>query len=109
MDENNNTNPVLKPLEPLLLNELRLSIMAILRQAEEVDFNYLKEVTGATPGNISVQIDKLNSAGFIEVEKGYQGKRPRTTCRITPKGISVFIKHFDALRSYLPEEERETK
>lgn len=100
MEENN--NPVLLPLEPLLLNELRLSIMAVLRQTEEADFNYLKEITGATAGNISVQIDKLSAAGFIEVDKGYQGKRPRTTCRITPKGISVFIKHFEALQSYLP-------
>lgn len=101
MDDNCTSNPILLPLEPLLLNELRLSIMALLRQVEEVDFTYLKEVTGATAGNISVQIDKLSTAGFIEVEKGYQGKRPRTVCRITPKGIDVFVKHFEALKSYL--------
>ena len=100
MDDNN--NPILLPLEPLLLNELRLSIMAVLRQTEEADFNYLKELTGATAGNISFQLDKLSEAGLIEIEKGFQGKRTRTVCRITEKGITVFNKHFEALKSYLP-------
>lgn len=92
----------LQPLDPLLLSELRLGIVATLAQIEEADFLYLKEVTGATSGNISVQIDKLATAGYIEVHKGFVGKRPRTTCRLTEAGRKAFDAHFEALRSYWP-------
>lgn len=92
----------LQPLDPLLLSELRLGIMSVLMNIEDADFVYLREITGATAGNVSVQIDKLSAAGYIEVEKGFAGKRPRTTCRITPVGREAFARHFEALKSYLP-------
>ncbi len=94
--------PNLLPLDPLLLSELRLAITSILMNVEEADFVYLREATGATAGNISVQIDKLNTAGYIEVEKSFVGKRPRTTCRITDQGRQAFVRHFEALKTYLP-------
>ncbi|GAA5577403.1 transcriptional regulator [Porphyromonas gingivalis] len=93
---------MLRPLDPLLMSELRLAIMSVLMSVEEADFLYLKEVTGATSGNISVQLDKLSTAGYIEIEKGYNGKRPRTTCRATDAGCEAFSAHFEALKSYLP-------
>lgn len=92
----------LPSLDPLLLSELRLSIMSILLSLEEADFLYIKEATGASSGNISVQIDKLASAGYITIEKGFIGKRTRTTCRLSPLGREAFVKHFEALKSYLP-------
>lgn len=92
-----------KPLDPLLHSELRLAVMSLLISVEEADFVYLRQQTGATAGNLSVQIDKLYSAGYIEVEKGFEGKRPRTTCRITEKGISAFEAYVDALKSYIRE------
>lgn len=67
---------------------------------EEADFLYIKEVTGATSGNISVQIDNLSKAGYIEVEKGFSGKRTRTTCRSTEEGREAFRQHYEALKSY---------
>ena len=70
-----------KELDPLLHSQLRLAVMSILLSVEEADFVYLKEKTNATAGNLSVQIDKLNEAGYIEVEKSFSGKKPRTTCR----------------------------
>lgn len=94
--------PNLLPLDPLLLSELRLAVVSVLMNVEEADFVYLREVTGATAGNLSVQIDKLSTAGYIEVEKGFIGKRPRTTCRMTELGREAFRKHFEALKSYLP-------
>jgi DNA-binding PadR family transcriptional regulator len=48
-----------------------------------------------------VQIDKLTAAGYITVEKGFKGKMPRTTCRITPVGQKAFSEYVDALKSYL--------
>ncbi|MGM9749332.1 MAG: winged helix-turn-helix domain-containing protein [Candidatus Cryptobacteroides sp.] len=88
-------------LDPLLLSELRLAVMSILADTESADFTYLKKQTGATSGNLSVQIDKLAAAGYINVEKGFKGKMPCTTCRITDKGTEAFRQYFDALRSYM--------
>ena len=88
-------------LDPLLHSELRLAVMSILISVEEADFVYIREKTGATAGNLSVQIEKLSEAGYIEVERGFSGKRTRTTCRITPKGIEAFQQYVDALKSYL--------
>lgn len=91
----------MKELNPLLHSQLRLAIMSILMNVEEADFVYLKEKTEATSGNISVQLDKLAAAEYIEVKKSFVGKKPRTTCRITIKGKEAFEEYINALRSYL--------
>ena len=90
-----------KPLDPLLHSELRLAVMSIMMTVDEADFVYLKEQTKATAGNLSVQLDKLSSAGYIEIQKGFQGKKPRTTCRITDKGLKAFEDYVEALKSYI--------
>ena len=90
-----------KPLDPLLHSELRLAVMSMLLNVEQADFSYLKEQTGATAGNLSVQIDKLSAAGYIEVEKTFKGKKPCTLCRITPVGLKAFEDYVKALKSYL--------
>lgn len=92
---------MLKPLDPLLHSELRLAVMSILVGVEEADFVYIRTETGATAGNLSVQIDKLQKAGYIEVEKGFNGKMPRTVCRITDTGREAFANYVEALRAYL--------
>ena len=91
----------MKELNPLLHSQLRLAIMSILMNVEEADFVYLKEKTESTAGNLSVQIDKLSSAGYITVEKGMAGNRPRTICSITDEGIKAFEEYVDVLKSYL--------
>lgn len=91
----------MKELDPLLHSQLRLAVVSILMNVEEADFVYLKEKTESTAGNLSVQLDKLSSAGYISVEKGMSGKRPRTTCSITPLGRHAFEAYVDALRTYL--------
>lgn len=90
-----------KELNPLLHSELRLAIMSVLLSVESADFVYLREQTGATAGNLSVQLDKLQKAGYITIEKGFKGKMPRTTCAITQQGISAFEEYVAALRSYI--------
>ena len=92
---------MLKPLDPLLHSELRLAIISILVGVEEADFVYIRTETGATAGNLSVQIDKLLKAGYIEVEKGFRGKMPRTVCRITEQGRTAFADYVDTLKTYL--------
>ena len=92
---------MLPKLDPLLHSELRLAVMSLLAGVDEADFTYLKEQTGATSGNLSVQIDKLSEAGYISVEKGFKGKMPRTTCRITPQGTEAFRAYVKALKKYI--------
>lgn len=88
-------------LDPILHSELRLAVISILAGVDEADFTYLKKQTGATSGNLSVQIDKLTAAGYIAVEKGFKGKMPRTSCKITTAGQKAFNKYVDALKEYL--------
>ena len=75
--------------------------MSILISVESADFTFLKEKTGATSGNISVQIDKLEKAGYISVEKSFRGKRPLTTCKVTKKGVEAFETYVNHLKSYI--------
>lgn len=88
-------------LDPLLHSELRLAIMSILLSSESADFNYLKQQTEATSGNLSVQLDKLQQAGYIETTKRFKGKMPQTVCRITDRGRDAFAAYVEALRSYI--------
>ena len=90
-----------KELNPLLHSELRLGIMSILLSVEEADFTYLKQETKATAGNLSVQIDKLSKAEYIEVIKTFKGKMPCTLCRITPKGVKAFEEYVEPLKTYI--------
>ena len=75
--------------------------MSLLMSVESADFVYLKEKTGATAGNLSVQLDKLSTADYIEIEKTYKGKRPLTVCRITKIGIKAFEEYVNTLQRYI--------
>lgn len=91
----------MKELDPLLHSQLRLAVMSILMNVEEADFVFLKEKTDATAGNLSVQLDKLSSAGYIAVEKGFVGKKTRTVCHITQQGRTAFEQYVETLKEYL--------
>ena len=90
-----------KELDPLLHSQLRLSIVSILIGVKEADFKFIKEQTGATAGNISVQINKLSEAGYINVNKTFKDNYPLTTCKITKKGITAFEDYVKNLKDYL--------
>lgn len=92
---------MLKPLDPLLHSELRLAIMSILISVESADFVYIRKQTGATAGNLSVQLDKLSKAEYISVDKGFNGKIPRTTCSITNEGRRAFAAYVETIKEYL--------
>ncbi|NVJ48639.1 MAG: transcriptional regulator [Cytophagia bacterium] len=88
-------------LDPLLHSQLRLAVMSLLISVESADFVYIKEQTGATAGNLSVQIDKLSTAGYISVEKKFEGKKPKTTCKITSTGVDAFENYVKNIQQYL--------
>ncbi len=75
--------------------------MSLLISVDSADFVYIKEQTNATAGNLSVQIDKLSTAGYIEVTKGYEGKKPKTTCKVTQQGVDAFEAYVKAIQKYL--------
>ena len=103
-----------RELNPLLHSELRLAVMSILIGVESADFVFIRQQTGATAGNLSVQLDKLSRAGYITVEKTFRGKMPYitvektfrgkmpcTVCRITDAGRDAFAEYVEALQSYI--------
>lgn len=90
----------MKELDPLLHSQLRLAVMSILLTVDEADFVYLKTKTGATAGNMSVQIDKLAVAGYIETTKDSTKAKPRTVCRMTEKGREAMRVYVESLKSY---------
>lgn len=90
-----------KELDPLLHSQLRLAIMSLLISVEEADFVFLKDKTGATSGNLSVNIEKLSESGYIKVRKFIDGKRPKTVCKVTKKGVTAFEEYVKALQDYI--------
>ena len=90
-----------KDLDPLLHSQLRLAVMSLLISLDSAEFVYLTEKTNATAGNLSVQLDKLDGAGYINIKKSFKGKKPVTTCKITKKGIEAFEKYVATLQQYI--------
>lgn len=90
-----------KPLDPLLHNQLRLAIVSLLINVEHAEFKFLLEKTGATRGNLSVQISKLKDAGYLSVKKSFRSNYPLTTCKITSTGIKAFEEYVENLSSYI--------
>lgn len=92
---------VFKELDPILHSQLRLAVMSLLIGVKEAEFTFLREKTAATAGNLSVQIQKLKEAGYIEVQKQFKDNYPQTICRITAKGVDAFETYVKALQSYI--------
>ena len=90
-----------KELNPILHSELRLAIMSLLISVVEADFLYIRQQTGATAGNLSVQLDKLAKARYVEVTKTFKGKMPCTLCKITSQGVDEFDDNVEALKTYI--------
>lgn len=90
-----------KELDPILHSQLRLAVMSLLISVKEAEFTFLREKTGSTAGNLSVQVQKLKDAGYIEVIKQFKDNYPQTICKVTKTGVSAFEKYVDNLKSYL--------
>ena len=93
--------PDFKKLDPLLHSQLRLAVMSLLITVDSAEFVYIREKTGATAGNLSVQLDKLSEAGYISVTKSFRGKKPLTSCSITKVGLKAFEAYVNALKGYI--------
>ena len=90
-----------KDLDPILHSQLRLAVVSLLISVKEAEFTFIKEKTNSTAGNLSVQINKLKEAEYIEVSKQFKDNYPLTLCKITKKGVDAFEKYVSALQSYM--------
>lgn len=90
-----------KELDPILHSQLRLAVISLLIAVKEAEFTFIREKTASSAGNLSVQINKLKDAGYVDVIKQFKDNYPQTICRITPKGIDAFEAYVKALQSYM--------
>ena len=90
-----------KELDPILHSQLRLAVMSLLISVKEAEFTFIREKTNSTAGNLSVQVQKLKEAGYIDVTKQFKDNYPLTTCKITSMGIDAFESYVNALQEYL--------
>lgn len=84
-------------IDDVIHGRVRLGVMAYLSGADTADFNELKTRLDVTDGNLSVHLRKLEDAGFVEVLKSFQGRRPLTRARLTEKGRTAFVAYLDAM------------
>ena len=91
----------LESIDDVIHGRLRLGIMAYLSAVNPASFPELKDKTGATNGNLSTHLTKLEAAGYVRQEKGFNGKRPQTLVHLTDKGRSAWITYLDAMKSLL--------
>jgi len=90
-----------KKLNPILHSQLRLAIISLLISKGKSDFNEIKGITKATSGNISIQLKKLEKAGYITITKGFLNNYQHTSIEITTPGINAFEEYVDAIKQYL--------
>ncbi len=82
-------------------HRIRLGIMSILMVNESADFKMLKELLGATDGNLASHTKALEKEEYIVVEKSFIGRKPNTKYIATKKGREAFKKHVDAIEKLL--------
>ena len=88
-------------IDDVIHGRLRLGVMAYLSGVNPASFPELQAKTGATNGNLSTHLSKLETAGFIRQEKGYKGKRPQTLVHMTEAGRTAWIDYLDAMKALL--------
>jgi DNA-binding MarR family transcriptional regulator len=93
----------IEKIDDLIHSRLRLGVMAYLSNAETASFGELKIALKASAGNLSVQITKLEQAGYIQVKKRIVGRKPLTTLRLKPKGRKAYHTYLQALSDIVGE------
>jgi DNA-binding transcriptional ArsR family regulator len=93
--------PELPELNPIIHGKLRLALLSLLAGVEEADFTWLRQKTGSTDGNLGAQMIKLEEAGYVSMEKRFQGRKPQTLYRITDTGRAELTAYVQALRQLL--------
>ena len=93
-------------LDPVIHAPVRLAVLSILATVENANFIFLRESTGATDGNLSTHLSKLEEAGYIKIHKTYQGKKPQTVYSVTEKGRDALLRYIDDLEKIVREQKK---
>ena len=88
-------------LDDVVHQRVRLGILAVLAEADQADFAFLKESLGLTDGNLSRHLQVLEEAGFVRIDKAFEGRRPRTWISATKAGRTAFASELAALRELI--------
>jgi DNA-binding MarR family transcriptional regulator len=88
-------------VDRLIHEPSRSAILAVLSAVQSADFLYLLRETGLTKGNLTVHLSKLETAGYIKIEKTYRGKLPLTLCSLTEDGKQAFENYCKQLKQFL--------
>lgn len=91
-----------KQIDDVIHGRVRLAIMAYLASVEQSDFGLLKKTINVSDGNLSTHLRKLEEAGYLEVHKQFQGRRPQTLCRLTQEGRGAFADYISHLALLIP-------
>lgn len=90
---------MIKPkFDELIHATTRLSIVSLLAATEWAEFKFVRDSIGLSDSALSKQLTILEDAGYIEIRKGFVGKRPRTSARLTTVGRAAFQQHVAALQ-----------
>ena len=95
------SGPELPELNPVIHGKLRLALLSLLVSVEEAEFTWLRNRTGATDGNLGAQLQKLEEAGYLTVEKRFVQRKPQTLYRMTEKGRGALNEYVSALKELL--------
>lgn len=96
----------LPPIDDLLHEPARLRLMVFLSVVKRTDFTYLLKLTAMSKGNLSVQMNRLGDAGLVQIEKTFEGKRPRTIYQLTQQGrkaLRAYKKNMTEILAALPD------
>ena len=93
--------PELPELNPVIHGKLRLALLSLLVSVEEAEFTWLRAKTGSTDGNLGAQLQKLEEAGYVLVEKKFVQRKPQTLYRMTEKGRGALTEYVHALKQLL--------
>jgi DNA-binding MarR family transcriptional regulator len=93
-------------LDDVVHQRVRLGILAVTHEAKRVEFGFLRDALDVTAGNLSQHLGVLERAGLVVIEKGYEGRRPRTWASLTKKGNTALRDELAALKSLIRQLER---
>ena len=96
-----NSSVDIEAIDEVIHCRLRLGIMAYLSAVNPASFPELLDKTGASNGNLSTHLSKLEAAGYVTQEKGYAGKKPQTLVHLTESGRDAWIDYLGTMQSLL--------
>jgi len=90
-------------IDDVIHGRLRLGVMAYLADAEVASFNELKAALDTSQGNLSIQLRKLEDAGYVAIDKSFLDRKPLTRASMTPKGRQAFAEYIETIAKLVGE------